>query len=290
MAGQRGLGKGLNALFGETAEEYEQAIKEAEAGGVRELALTSIFPNENQPRKNFDDEALAELKDSILLHGVINPIVVNKAGDKYMIIAGERRYRASVLAGLDKIPAIIMDISEKKVREIALIENLQREDLNPIEAAKGIKELMERYGMTQEAVSERISKSRSNVANLLRILNLPLEVVVMIENNELSVGHAKCLAGIDSEKEIIRLANLAKNKGMSVRDLEKLVKSLSEPKPQKKIVIQSTELKDLVSRMQVAFGTKVKAVGTEDKGRIVIDYFTRDDLDRISELLEKIKE
>ncbi|MBR2324347.1 MAG: ParB/RepB/Spo0J family partition protein [Clostridia bacterium] len=290
MAGQRGLGKGLNALFGETAEEYEQAIKEAEAGGVRELALTSIFPNENQPRKNFDDEALTELKDSILLHGVINPIVVNKAGDKYMIIAGERRYRASVLAGLDKIPAIIMDISEKKVREIALIENLQREDLNPIEAAKGIKELMERYGMTQEAVSERISKSRSNVANLLRILNLPLEVVVMIENNELSVGHAKCLAGISSEKEIIRLANLAKNKGMSVRDLEKLVKSLSEPKPQKKIVIQSTELKDLVSRMQVAFGTKVKAVGTEEKGRIVIDYFTRDDLDRISELLEKIKE
>lgn len=289
MAGQRGLGKGLNALFGETAEEYEQAIKEAEAGGVNELPLTSIFPNENQPRKIFDDEALTELKDSILLHGVINPIVVNKAGDKYMIIAGERRYRASMLAGLNTIPAIIMDIGEKKVREIALIENLQREDLNPIEAAKGIKELMERYGMTQEAVSERISKSRSNVANLLRILNLPMEVVLMIENNELSVGHAKCLAGIDNEKEIIRLANLAKNKGMSVRDLEKLVKSLSEPKPQKKIVIQSTELKDLVSRMQVAFGTKVKAVGTEEKGRIVIDYFTRDDLDRISELLYKLK-
>ena len=290
MAKSRGLGKGLNALFGETTFEYEQAVKDAEKnGGINEIDINKIFPNENQPRKNFDEEALNELKQSIEIHGVINPIVVNKEGDKFMIIAGERRYRAATLAGLKTIPAIVMDIGEKKVREIALIENLQREDLNAVEAAKGIKELMDRYGLTQEAVSERISKSRSNVANYLRILSLPNDVLEYIEKDKLSLGHAKCLAGLSDEKEISALAKLVVDKGMSVRELEKKIKANSEKKIKKEQKPQSIELKDLVESMQKSFGTKVKAVGTDQKGRIVIDYFTRDDLDRIYALIEAMR-
>lgn len=291
MAKNRGLGKGLNALFGETAFEYEQAVKDAEKnGGIDEIEIDRIFPNENQPRKNFDEEALNELKQSIELHGVINPIVVNKEGDRFMIIAGERRYRAANLAGLKTIPAIVMDIGEKKMREIALIENLQREDLNAVEAAKGIKELMDRYGLTQEAVAERISKSRSNVANYLRILTLPDDILSSIEKDELSLGHAKCLAGLDNKEEISALAKLVTEKKLSVRELEKKIRSMSEKKEKKPEQNQSLELKDLVEKMQKVFGTKVKAVGTDQKGRIVIDYFTRDDLDRFAEILDMAKE
>ncbi len=291
MAKSRGLGKGLNALFGETAFEYEQAVKEAEQnGGINEIEISKIFPNENQPRKNFDEEALNELTQSIMIHGVINPIVVNKEGDRFMIIAGERRYRAATLAGLKTIPAIVMDIGEKKVREIALIENLQREDLNAVEAAKGIKELMDRYGLTQEQVSERISKSRSNVANYLRVLTLPEDVISYVEKGELTLGHAKCLAGLSDPKEISALALTAKQKGMSVRDLEKKIRSMSEKKPIKPEKPQSIELKDLVESMQKVFKTKVKAVGTDQKGRIVIDYFTRDDLDRLFAMIELLKQ
>lgn len=291
MAKSRGLGKGLNALFGETAFEYEQAVKEAEqSGGINEIEIDRIFPNENQPRKNFDEEALNELTQSIKLHGVINPIVVNKEGERFMIIAGERRYRAATIAGLKTIPAIVMDIGEKKVREIALIENLQREDLNAVEAAKGIKELMDRYGLTQEQVSERISKSRSNVANYLRVLTLPEDVISYVEKDELSLGHAKCLAGLSDQKEISALALQAKQKGMSVRELEKKIRSMSEKKPEKPDKPQSIELKDLVENMQKVFKTKVKAVGTDQKGRIVIDYFTRDDLDRLYTMIEYLKQ
>ena len=291
MAKSRGLGKGLNALFGETAFEYEQAVKEAEQnGGINEIEISKIFPNENQPRKNFDEEALNELTQSIMIHGVINPIVVNKEGDRFMIIAGERRYRAATLAGLKTIPAIVMDIGEKKVREIALIENLQREDLNAVEAAKGIKELMDRYGLTQEQVSERISKSRSSVANYLRVLTLPEDVISYVEKGELTLGHAKCLAGLSDPKEISALALTAKQKGMSVRDLEKKIRSMSEKKPTKIEKPQSIELKDLVESMQKVFKTKVKAVGTDQKGRIVIDYFTRDDLDRLFAMIELLKQ
>ncbi len=291
MAKSRGLGKGLNALFGETAFEYEQAVKEAEqSGGINEIEIDKIFPNENQPRKNFDEEALNELTQSIKLHGVINPIVVNKEGDRFMIIAGERRYRAATIAGLKTIPAIVMDIGEKKVREIALIENLQREDLNAVEAAKGIKELMDRYGLTQEQVSERISKSRSNVANYLRVLTLPEDVISYVEKDELSLGHAKCLAGLNDPKEISSLALAAKQKGMSVRELEKKIRSMSEKKDKKPEKPQSIELKDLVESMQKVLKTKVKAVGTDQKGRIVIDYFTRDDLDRLYAMIEILKQ
>lgn len=284
----KGLGKGLNALFGETSDEYDLAIAENESGAPTEISLDLIFPNQNQPRKNFDETALEELKNSIVIHGVINPIVVNRVDGKFQIIAGERRYRASLLAGLNKIPAIIMDINEKKVREIALIENLQREDLNAVEAAKGIKELMERYGLTQEHVSERIGKSRSNIANLLRILSLPQEVVELVQDGKLSVGHAKALAGIQNEKELIKLALLASDGKLSVREVEKKVADMQKPKPQQVKKEISLELRDLVEKMQETFATKVTAIGSDKKGRIVIDYFTKDDLDRILELIENL--
>ncbi len=286
----KGLGKGLNALFGETDNEYENALKEGSLGEVNEISLDKIFPNENQPRKNFDQNALDELKKSIEIHGVITPIVLNKEDNgKYQIIAGERRYRASLEAGLKSIPAVVMNISEKKVREIALIENLQREDLNPVEAAKGIKELMEIYSLTQEAVSERISKSRSNVANLLRVLTLPNEVIYLVEQGKITVGHAKCLAGVQNTSDIIKIANFVVENSLSVRELEKKVADLNKPKVEKVKKEISLELKDLVSRMEKTFGTKISAVGSENKGRIVIDYFTKDDLDRIFEIIENIK-
>lgn len=289
MAKTKGLGKGLNALFGETTSEYELAISEEEKAGAIEIPLSKVFPNINQPRKNFDEESLTELKNSIISHGVINPIVVNKESDGYMIIAGERRFRASIMAGLKNIPAIVLDVSEKKIREISLIENLQREDLNAIETAKGIKELMDRYGLTQEVVADRLSKSRSNVANYIRILSLPNEVITLIESDKLSMGHAKVLAGIGNDKEIIKLANAVVEKKLSVRDLEKLVQKLNQPKEKKEKEVQSDELKDIIEKMQVVFGTRVKAVGNDNKGRIVIDYFTRDDLERINEIIFKTK-
>ncbi len=288
MAGKsKGLGKGLNALFGETTEEYELALDGQSSGGNREISLDRIFRDENQPRKMFDVEALEELKNSILIHGVITPIVVNKIEDKYQIIAGERRYRAAVMAGLETIPAIVMDINEKKVREIALIENLQREDLNPVESARGIKELMDRYGLTQEQVAERISKSRSNVANLLRVLTLPTTVIQLVEQDKLTVGHAKALAGINDEQIIIDQANYASTNKISVRELERRVSEIQRPKEKETVPKEiSIELRDLVDKMKVTFATKVKAVGNDNKGRIVIDYYTKDDLDRILKLIE----
>ena len=288
MAGKsKGLGKGLNALFGETTEEYELALDGQSSGGNREISLDRIFRDENQPRKMFDVEALEELKNSILIHGVITPIVVNKIEDKYQIIAGERRYRAAVMAGLETIPAIVMDINEKKVREIALIENLQREDLNPVESARGIKELMDRYGLTQEQVAERISKSRSNVANLLRVLTLPTTVIQLVEQDKLTVGHAKALAGINDEQIIIDQANYASTNKISVRELERRVSEIQKPKEKETAPKEiSIELRDLVDKMKATFATKVKAVGNDNKGRIVIDYYTKDDLDRILKLIE----
>lgn len=291
MAKNKGLGKGLNALFGDTNEEYEQAIQEENKGNVIEIPIEKIFPNKNQPRKQFDKEALIELKNSILIHGVITPIILNDIGGEYQIVAGERRYRASKMAGLNSIPSIIMDINEKKIREIALIENLQREDLNIVEVARGIKELMDRYGLKQDDISERLSMSRSNVANTLRILKLPNEVIMMLEENKITLGHAKCLAGIKDKNIILDLANLTVKNGWSVRELEKQINSkvTEKPviKPKKKKI--STELRALVDDMTLKFGTKVSAAGNKNKGRIVIDYFTSDDLERIYEIINKIK-
>ncbi|MBE7074167.1 MAG: ParB/RepB/Spo0J family partition protein [Clostridiales bacterium] len=305
MDKKKGLGRGLESLFAvyedidnenitkqklKTEEDKRQTA--ATKDGVTELDINKIYPNPNQPRKHFDEEALQELASSIKLHGVIQPLVVNKAEDgNYMIIAGERRWRASNLAGLEKVPVVIKNYTEKQVKEIAIIENLQREDLNPIEAARAIKQLMEEYNLTQEVVSDRIGKSRSSVANTLRLLSLYPDVITMIENGRLSSGHARSLVVIDDTTQQIKLAKQAADGKMSVRDLEKAVKNYLNPtktasaKPQE----QSLELKELINEMQRVFSTKVSAIGNDNKGRIYIDYYSREDLDRLSDMIDLIK-
>lgn len=292
MSNNRGLGRGLEALFGAFDEEnsYKNTTMQRteKSNGILEIDIAKIRPNPNQPRKNFDLDALNELAASIRVHGIVQPIVVNKESDgNYLIIAGERRWRAANICGLKTVPVIVKNYTDKQVKEISIIENLQREDLNPIEAARAIKELMDEYGLTQEAVSERIGKSRSNIANTLRLLTLYPDVIRMVEEGKLSSGHARCLVVISDKNDQIKLAQTAVSKNLNVRDLEKLVKNYTNPT--KKVVVreeQSLELKELINQMQKTFATKVSAIGNDHKGRIYIDYYTRDDLDRIAELLE----
>ncbi len=299
MKNNKGLGKGLSALFSETAEDYgkstlfDEDIHTKKGEGVKEIDVSSIFANPNQPRKVFDESALNELASSISKHGVIMPIIVNKAkNDRFMIIAGERRFRASKLAGLKKVPVIIKNYTDRQIKEISLIENLQREDLNPIEAATAMKALMTDYGLTQEDLADRIGKSRPAIANTLRLLSLAPEVVKLVAKGTLSAGHARTLLPLPQEEQIKTANEIIKN-GISVRDIEKRVKDFFNPpelKEKKKIKTElSAELKDLVAEMQRTLGTKVNAIGNDRKGRIYIDYYTRDDLDRISDIIEAVK-
>ena len=297
MKPTRGLGKGLSALFSETEEDYGKSLlfeesPEQAGKGVTEIEISSIFANPNQPRKVFDPTALQELADSISKHGVIMPIIVNKSGDRYMIIAGERRFRASKLAGLDKVPVIVKTYNERQIKEISLIENLQREDLNPIEAATAMRSLMNDYGLTQEDLADRIGKSRPAIANTLRLLSLSPEVIKMVADGKLSAGHAKSLVSVPHEDQI-KIAETAVKDGLSVREVEKRVKDYFDPpevKAKKKIKMElSAELKELIGQMQRTFGTKVNAIGNDKKGRIYIDYYTRDDLDRLAEIVEYVE-
>lgn len=301
MSGKKGLGRGLESLFGFyedigseniTNQPTKETKVQSKQSGVTELDINKIYPNPNQPRKRFDEEALQELANSIKLHGIIQPIVVNKEDDdKYMIIAGERRWRASRIAGLNVVPVVIKNYTEKQVKEVSLIENLQREDLNPIEAARAIKQLMEEYNFTQEAVADRIGKSRSNITNTLRLLTLYPEVVKMVEDGRLSAGHARALVVIEDTNQQIKLARQSADGKMSVRDLEKAVKNVLNP-PKKvatKVSEQSLELKELIQDMQRVFATKVSAIGNDNKGRIYIDYYSRDDLDRLADMVELLK-
>lgn len=291
-----GLGKGLGALLSQYDREIEPEKKQeaqteniTKIGGAQtELELSKIYPNPNQPRKNFDQKALEELADSIKVHGLIQPIIVNESGDKYMIIAGERRWRACQMAGLTAVPVIIKHYTEKQVSEIAIIENLQREDLNPVEVARGIKKLMEEYQLTQEKVAERLGKSRSEIANYNRLLCLDNEVLELVENGKVSFGHAKCLAGLDDREQQIYLAKQVAKSKYTVRELEREISKLGN-KPAKKSTqyILSTEIKDLINLMQRKLGTKVNIIGNNKKGRIYIDYYDQDDLDRLYDLLNK---
>ncbi len=303
MKTNRGLGRGLSALFSDTEEAYENAAKQPFAPetalpedikGLTEVDIDLVRPNPNQPRKHFDEDALRELADSIKKHGMIMPIVVNNMeGGKYMIIAGERRYRAAKMAGKTQIPVVIREYTDREIKEISLIENLQREDLNPIEAANAMKQLMDEYHLTQEELAERIGKSRPAVTNTLRLLSLSPEVIDMVSSGRLSAGHARALVTLPEDVQY-KLATDTVKDGLSVRDIERSVRDyfaspeeLAEKKDKKKMQV-SIELKDLVERMRHTFKTKVSLIGNDRKGRIYIDYYNTDDLDRISEIVDMV--
>lgn len=291
---KKGLGKGLNALlsiYDEEEEQDENVSRETKpaSNGIEGIDVSLIYANPNQPRKTFDETALKELATSIKTHGIIQPIVLNRAEDgKYMIIAGERRWRAAKMAGLEQVPAFVRNYTPKQIKEISIIENLQREDLNPIEAARAIKQLMDEYDLTQEAVADRIGKSRPAIANTLRLLNLPMDVIELIEKNKLSAGHARCLVALSSPIEQTKVAQAAVAKKLSVREMEKLVKNLLNPVKERPKTEQSLELRGMIEEMQRTFATKVSAIGNDNKGRIYIDYYSKDDLDRIAELIQLI--
>ena len=302
MAKGKGLGRGFDELFKDTGAAYEQVFEHKSAFGYTEeerknaedMKLNLISANPNQPRKNFDEQALKELADSIKKHGVIMPIVVNDNHDgTYMIIAGERRFRASKLAGKETIPVVIRNYDEREIKEISLIENLQREDLNPIEAATAMKQLMTDYKLTQDELAERIGKSRPAIANTLRLLHLCPEVMGMVTEGKLSAGHARTIVNLPTEDQI-RFATETVKSQSSVRELEKKVRAYTlspdvlDERKKKKKALASVELKHLIERMRYTFRTKVSLIGTDKKGRIYIDYYSRDDLERISEILDII--
>lgn len=256
--------------------------------GVRIIKIDSIETNPDQPRTRFDQAALQELAASIKNYGVIQPILVTELGDgKYELIAGERRMRASMLAGLSTIPCIVKSFTESDRAEIALIENLQREDLNPVEEAKAYRALMDKSGMTQEELANKLGKSRPAIANSLRLLTLSPNVLELVEAGRLSAGHARTLAVIKDQKVQESYAKASADKKMSVRQLERMVAHYLNPKKPTRIY-NSPELKELVNNMQHTFGTKVKAIGNNEKGRIYIDYYTKDDLIRIYDLVEQL--
>ncbi len=292
MAGNKGLGRGFASLMGlNDVEEFTQGtltdtLNPRSDDAIVAIPLTDIDPNYEQPRKTFDEDALNELADSIKLHGVIQPIVVVPIGKRFMIIAGERRFRASKLAGKTDIPAVIRHYSQQQIKEISLIENLQREDLSPIEAARAIKVLMNEFNMTQEMAADRIGKSRSAVANTLRLLTLSDEVIALIEKGRLSAGHARTLVVVPQESQY-KLALKGCDNQMTVREMEKMVREFLNPKKTpEKSPEETKELRELIGNMQRAFATKVSALGNDRKGRIYIDYYTTDDLDRISKMIE----
>ncbi len=275
---KHGLGKGLGALIRENDQDVGSSISE--------LRITELEANQNQPRRNFDDQSLQELADSIKQHGVVQPIIVRKIDENYQIVAGERRWRAARLAGLKSVPVVVKDYSNIQVMEIALIENLQRQDLNAIEEAIAYKSLIEEHDMTQEEISEKIGRSRSAIANTLRLLNLPGEIKEFVVQGKISAGHARALLSITDKKRQIEIALKIIDQQLNVRDIEKLVmqKEKGEPKKENK---KSVEIIELEERLKKALATKVSIVHKKSKGKIEIEYYNNDDLERILELLEK---
>ena len=281
---KRGLGKGMDAFLDTTSVAV---VERSES--VRELKISEIVPNKNQPRKNFDKEALKTLSDSIREHGVITPIVVVKSGENYEIVAGERRWRASRQAGLKTIPAVVRTYSDIEVKEVALIENIQREDLNPIEEAVAYQALMDEFGLTQEEISEKIGKSRSKVANSLRLLALEPEFQKFVISGEISEGHARCVLSLKGAVLREFLINRIIEDGLSVREAEKLAKDLSmEKKPKKEKKQPDTvaiEIERIRKNIEERLGTKVSINHGRKKGKIEIEYYGNEDLDRLLELL-----
>lgn len=282
MAKMTGLGKGLDALFKDTIKEENEEVQEGEK--ILKININEVEPNKEQPRKRFDEEAIEELAESIKRYGLIQPIVVTKKDGYYEIIAGERRWRACKKAGIKEVSVIVREDDERRNREISLIENIQREDLNVVEKAMGIKFLMEEYTLTQQEVSEVIGKSRSAVANTVRILNLDKRVLELAKEGKLSEGHCRALLRIeDGDKQLEAAINLIKE-GANVREAEEKAKPKNKNK--KRDVRYEAIHRDIEDSFQSFFGTKVKLQAGHKKGKIVIEYKSNDDLERLLELIK----
>ena len=279
MATKHGLARGLDALLPETDLP----------AGVTEIAVSQLDPNPDQPRRTFDTQALEALAESIREAGVLQPLLVVENGARYRIVAGERRYRAARMAGLQSVPCVVRDMTEQERMEAALIENLQREDLNPIEEAAGIRALMEECGYTQELAAKRVGRSRPAVANLLRLLQLPESIRELVKAGELSAGHARVLAGLADESRQLALAERAVREGMSVRELERLAAQPGEKpaKPEPKPL--PSELNDMQERLQNVLGVRTALHGNLKKGKIILQYDSAEELEAIYEAMERLE-
>lgn len=297
-----GLGKGLDSLIpggkaenskkkAENGETVKEVVKEVVKNEML-VKINKVEPNKEQPRKDFNEDALIELADSIKQYGIIQPLIVKEKGDYYQIVAGERRWRAAKMAGMKEVPVIVKEYTEQEIAEISLIENLQREDLNPIEEAVAYKRLMEEFHLKQDEVAEKVSKSRAAVTNSMRLLKLSKRVQQMLIDDMISSGHARTLLAIEEEEQQYTVATKIFDEKLSVRETEKLVKSLNEPKKEKKKeLLENKEIyQDLEEKIKTILGTKVVINRKSNtKGKIEIDYYSVDELDRIMDLLTQIR-
>ena len=290
----KGLGRGINALIPEDVNEENVVVKEVvkevivKEPAETKVRISQVEPNREQPRKMFDEDALIELSESIKQYGVLQPLLVQKKDNYYEIIAGERRWRAAKLAGVKEIPVIIKDYSDQEVMEIALIENIQREDLNPIEEAQAYQRLIKDYKLKQDEVAEKVSKSRAAITNSLRLLKLDKRVQEMVMEGKISNGHARAIIGIEDGDKQYMVAMRIFDEKLSVREVEKLMKQLDKPKKENKIPANDFVYRDLEDKMTKIMGTQVVIKNNDKKGKIEINYYSQDELERIYELLENL--
>lgn len=277
----RGLGKGINVFFPELDSTEEETIQQVSIGSCR--------PNPYQPRKTFQADAIEELKESILEYGILQPLIVRQSIKGYEIVAGERRYRAAKEAGLEKIPVIIKELTDQKMMELALLENLQREDLTPIEEAQAYASLMKEFDLTQEELAKRLGKSRPHIANFVRLLSLPAPISALISNGELSMGHGRALLGLKDKNKLQPVVDKIKKENLNVRQLENLITQLNDKTPQQKkkqVEKKNVFLTERESMLRDHLGTSVKIHKGKRKGKIEIEFFSDEDLDRILDLFQ----
>lgn len=276
MAAKGGLGSGLGALFDDNTTD---------TAASQTLRISEIEPNRSQPRKNFDDETISALADSIKQHGILQPLLVRPYGSGYQIVAGERRWRAARMLGMSEVPVQIKELIDSEAMQIALIENLQRENLNPIEEAQGYYELTENFGMTQEEISKTVGRSRSAIANAMRLLSLPEEVRTMLEDGELSVGHAKALLSFDNDYDMIVAARKACGGKMTVRALEKMAQNAGKPEKEVSNERIDSYFKEMEIGLHEALGRKVKVEYGKNKGALILEFYDKEDLSELAERL-----
>lgn len=299
-AKNRGLGRGLDALFADQAPTSNpqrdsengngsNSENEISENAVVYININDIKPNENQPRKTFDEEKIAELADSIKTHGIIQPLVVRKSKVGYEIVAGERRWRASRKAQLKEVPCIVREFTDEENMLIAIIENMQREDLNPIEEAEGLNQMIKTYGLTQEQVSKSVSKSRPYITNALRLLKLPEEIQQLVVEGLLTTGHARALIPVENKKVQAELCQKIVNEGLSVRKVEELVSKIGQPKKRSAKKTKNNDTVNVENELKNIFGTKVNIKDKGKKGTIELEYYSRDELNRLIELLKSVE-